>query len=95
MKNLIKRTRFAIYILLTCVLCVGCSFESKPTEYDIKRDSLNYEFDFAHEMFSKYDSLFYVEQKNSNVLGMALCNDSARYYLQKMVKEYTELTTLP
>lgn len=32
MKNLIKRSHFALYILLTCVLCVGCSNVKKDVD---------------------------------------------------------------
>jgi len=36
MKNLLKRTHFALYILLTCVLCVGCNQEKNKTKKDME-----------------------------------------------------------
>ena len=93
MKSLIRKMSLIICILLTCVLLIGCLYKGTLTKYEIKMDSLNTEYYFSVDMFNKYDSLYYVEQNNNNVIGMAECHDSAKYYLMKMIKEYNEIIT--
>ena len=61
MKNLVSKVHFAIYILLTCVLCVGCGLKAdmkKVISDDNTIDSLQIEFDKAHEMCKYYQSKY-------------------------------------
>jgi len=56
-----KKARYFLYTLLTCVLCVGCGLKSDIKAVTQKQntiDSLNIEFDKAHEMCKYYTSKY-------------------------------------
>lgn len=72
-------------------MCGGCNGEKQPTEYQIKVDSLNIEYDVAYYTMLKYDSLFWEAKLDNDIGEMENCADSTKYYTRRMIKEYEEL----
>ena len=94
MKTLIKSTHFAIYILLTCVLCVGCGLKSDIESVNYKRmalDSLQVEFSNVSKMHDKHCDIFKIYNTKKDIDKMMEHHDSCRYYLRRMIETNNEI----